>query len=278
MFLISCLSSIQSVTRSCPTLYHPMDCKHARPPCPSPTPGVLNSCPLSWWCHPTISSSVIPFSSCLQSFPASGSFPVSQLFTSGGQNIGISASASVLPMNLQDWFPLGWTGWISLQSKGLSRVFSNTTVQKHWFFNDKPSLWSSSQALWSKSQLWLLKTKIRPIFKDSCNVLSSFLLTVSFDRTNWPSCLQKVFNLPCLCYLNFTPSKHKTCVWELYFYFELRNPSPTYFVYLYWHLPSNIKNNINYSIPIDLRENLSLLTLWPCPVYTHKKEVLHQFI
>ena len=93
-----------------------------------------NSCPLSWWCYPTISSSVIPFSSCFQSFPASGSFPMSQLLASGGQSIGASASTSVLPMNIQDWFSLGWTGWISLQSKGLSRVLSNTTVQKHQFF------------------------------------------------------------------------------------------------------------------------------------------------
>ena len=107
--------------------------QHARPPCLSPTPGVYsNSCPLSWWCHPTISSSVIPFS-CPQSFPASGSFQMSQFFASGGQNIGISASTSVLPVNTQDWSPLGWTGWISLQSKGLSTVFSNTTVQKHQF-------------------------------------------------------------------------------------------------------------------------------------------------
>ena len=106
--------------------------QHARPPCPSPTPGVHpDSCPLSRWCHPTISSSVIPFSSCPQSFPASGSLPMSQLLASGGQSIGVSASTSVLPMNTQDWYPLGWTGWISLQSKGLSRVFSNTTVQKH---------------------------------------------------------------------------------------------------------------------------------------------------
>ena len=110
----------------------PCESQHARPPCPSPTPGVYpNSCPSSRWWHPAISSSVIPFSSCLQSFPASGSFPMSQLFTWGGQSIGVSASVSVLPMNTQDWFPLGWTGWISLQSKGLSRVFSNTTVQKH---------------------------------------------------------------------------------------------------------------------------------------------------
>ena len=106
--------------------------QHNRSPCHSPTPEVYsNTCPLSWWCHPTISSSVIPFSSYLQSFPASGSFQINQVFTSGGQSIGVSASASVLPMHIQDWFPLGWTGWISLQSKGLSRVFSNTTVQKH---------------------------------------------------------------------------------------------------------------------------------------------------
>ena len=106
--------------------------QHARPPCPSPPPGVYsNSCPLSWWCHPTISSSIVPFSSCLQSFPASESFQISQFFESGGQSIGLSASASILPMNIQGWFLLGWTGWISLQSKGLSRVFSSTTVQKH---------------------------------------------------------------------------------------------------------------------------------------------------
>ena len=103
-----------------------------------------DSCPSSRWCHPAILSSVVPFSSCLQSFPASGSFPMSQLFESGGQSIGVSASASVLPMNIQDWFPLGWTGWISLQSKGLSRVFSNTTVQKHQLFGAQLSLWSNS--------------------------------------------------------------------------------------------------------------------------------------
>ena len=108
----------------------PHELQHARPPCPSPTPVVYpDSCALNWWCHPTISSSVIPFSSCLQSFPASGSFQMSQLFAWGGQSIGISASASVLPMNTQDWSPLGWTGWISLHSKGLSRVFSNTTIK-----------------------------------------------------------------------------------------------------------------------------------------------------
>ena len=107
---------------------------HTRLPCPSPTPGVCpNPCPSSRWCHPTISSSVIPFSSCLQSFPASGSFPMSQVFTSGGQSTGVSAS--VLPTHIQDWFPSGWTGWIPLLSKWLSRVFSNTTVQKHQFFS-----------------------------------------------------------------------------------------------------------------------------------------------
>ena len=119
----------------------PHGLQHARPPSPSPTPGVYsNSCPLSWWCHPAISSSVVPFSSCLQSFPASGTFPMSQFFASGGQSIGVSASASVLPMTIQDWFPLGWTGWISLLSKGLSSVLSNTVVQNHQFFSAQLSL------------------------------------------------------------------------------------------------------------------------------------------
>ena len=118
-----------SVTQSCLTLW-PHGLQHARLPCAPPPPRVnSNSCPLSQWCHPTISFSVISFSSRLQSFPASGSFPMSQLFASGGQSIKVSPSASVLPMNTQDWFPLGWTGWISLQSKVLSRAFSNTTVQ-----------------------------------------------------------------------------------------------------------------------------------------------------
>ena len=119
----------------------PHGLQHARPPCSSPTPvACSNSCPSSQWCHPTISSSVIPFSSCRQSFPASRPFPMSQFFSSGGQGTGVSASASVLPMNVQDWSPLGWTGWISLQSKGLSRVFSNTTVRKHQFFGIQLSL------------------------------------------------------------------------------------------------------------------------------------------
>ena len=119
----------------------PHGLQHARPPCPSPTPRVYpNSYPLSQWCHPTISSSVIPFSSGLQSFPTSGSFLVSQFFTSDGQIIGVSVSASVLPMNIQDWFPVEWTDWISLQSKGLSRVFSNTTVQKHQLLGTHLSL------------------------------------------------------------------------------------------------------------------------------------------
>ena len=118
---------------------------YTRPPCPSPTPAVHpNSCASSRWCHPAVSSSVIPFSSCLQSFPASGSFPMSQHFAWGGQSTGFSAVASVFPMNTQDWSPLGWTGWISLQSKGLSRVFSNTTVQKHQFFGTQLSSQSNS--------------------------------------------------------------------------------------------------------------------------------------
>ena len=117
----------------------PHGLQHAKLPCPPLSPGVCSkSCPLSQWCHPTISSSVIPFCSCLQSCPASRSFPMSQFFTSGRKSIG--ASASVLPMNIQDWFPLGWIGWISVQSRGLSRVFSNTTVQKHQFFSAQLSL------------------------------------------------------------------------------------------------------------------------------------------
>ena len=127
--------------------------QHARSPCPSPTPGVHpNLCPSSWWCHPTISSSIVPFFSCPQSLPASGSFPMSQLFTWGGQSIGVSAS--VLPMNTQDWSPLGCTGWISLQSKGLSRVFSNTTVQKHQFFSAQLLSFLHSPALTSVHDHW----------------------------------------------------------------------------------------------------------------------------
>ena len=123
----------------------PHELQHTRPPCPSSTPGdYSNSCPSSRWCHPAISSSVVQFSSCLQSFPASGFFPMSQLFAWGGQSIGVSASASVLPMNTQDWSPLGWTGWISLQSKEFSRVFSNTIVHKHQFFGAQLSLQSNS--------------------------------------------------------------------------------------------------------------------------------------
>ena len=127
--------------------------QHARPPSTPPTPGVYSSsCTLSWWCHPTIPSSVVPFFSCLQSFPASRSFQMSHLFAWGSQSIRVSASASVLPMNIQDWFPLGWTGWIFSLSKGLSRVFSNTTVQKHQFFSSQLSLQPNSHI-----HTWLLE-------------------------------------------------------------------------------------------------------------------------
>ena len=135
------VSSVQfscSVVSDSLQLHEP---QHARPPGPSPTPGVYpNPYPLSQWFHPAISFSVVPLSSCPQSFPALGSFPISQLFTQGGQSIGVLASRSVLPMYIQDWSPLAWTGWISLQSKGFSRVFSNTTVQKHQFFGTQLSL------------------------------------------------------------------------------------------------------------------------------------------
>ena len=143
--MIFTFSSVQFSRSVMSDSLRPHEPQHARPPCPSPAPGVhTNPCPLSQWCHPTISSSVIPFSSCPQSLPASGSFQMSQLFASGGQSIGVSVSTSVLPMNTQDSSPLGWTGWISLQSKGLSRVFSNTTVQKHQFFGTQLSSQSNS--------------------------------------------------------------------------------------------------------------------------------------
>ena len=141
----------------------PHESQHTRPPCPSPTPGVhSDSCPSSPWCHPAISSSVIPFSSCPQSLPASRSFPMSQLFAWGGQSIGVSASASVLPMNTQDWSALGWTGRISLQSKGFSKVLSNTTVQKHQFFGAQPSSQSNSHI-----HTWPLETVSDFIFLGS---------------------------------------------------------------------------------------------------------------
>ena len=147
------LDSIQLSHSAVSDSLTPHGLPHNRPPCQSPTPGVYsNSCPSSQYCHPTISSSVVPFSSHLWSVPASGFFPMSQFFTLGGQSIGVSASASVLPMNIKDWFPLGWTAWISLQSKGLSRVFSNTTVQKHQFFG--PQLSSQSN---SHIHTWLLE-------------------------------------------------------------------------------------------------------------------------
>ena len=144
-------SSVQSLTVS--DFLRPHGLQHARLPCPSPTPTAYsNSCSSFWWCHPTISSSVVPFSSCLQSFPVAGSIPMSQFFVLGDQNIGAPASASVIPINIQDWFPLELTGWISLQSKGLSWVFSNTTVQKHQFFGTEISLYSDSHI-----HTWLLE-------------------------------------------------------------------------------------------------------------------------
>ena len=161
LYLYAYLYYLENV---CPSIYQfshsvvsdslqPRGLQHARLPCSSPTPGAYSdSSPLSWWCHPAISSSAFPFSSCLQSFPALESFQMSQFLTSGGQSIGVSASTLVLPMNIQDWFPLGWTDWISLLSKGLSRVFSNTTVQKHKFFGTQPSSQSNSHI-----HTWLLE-------------------------------------------------------------------------------------------------------------------------
>ena len=159
----------------------PHGLQHARLPCPSLSPRVcLNSHPLSWWCHPTISSSVISFSSRLQSFPASGSFLMSQLFESGGPSIGASASASVLPMNIQDWFPLGWTGWISLLSKGLSRVFSNITVQKHLFFGAQLFFivqLSHPYMITGKIIALTIWTFVGKVMSFLCNMLSRFVIT-----------------------------------------------------------------------------------------------------
>ena len=157
------ISSVQFSHSVVPNSLWPHELQHTRPLCPSPTPEVyLNSCPLSRWCHPTTSSSLGPFSSRLQSFPVSGFFffffQMSQFFTSGGQSIWVLASASVFPMNTQDWFPLGWTGWISLPSKGLSRLFSNTTVQKHQFFGTQLTLQYNSHIhtwLLEKPEVWL---------------------------------------------------------------------------------------------------------------------------
>ena len=140
----TCCHQFSSVAQLCLALCDHIDCSTPGFPVHHQLPVYSNSCLLSWWCHPTTSSSVIPFSSCLQSFPASWSFPMIQFFASGGQSIGVSPLASILSMNIQDWFPLGWTGWIFLQSKGFSRVFSNITVWKHQFFRAQLSLWSNS--------------------------------------------------------------------------------------------------------------------------------------
>ena len=155
-----------------PNSWWPHGLQHARLPCPSSTPRIYsNSCQLSQWCHPTISSSVVPFSSHLQSFPASGSFPLSQFFTSGGQSIGVSASASALPMHIQDWFTLGWTGWVFLWSKGLSRVFSNTIAQKHQFLAlfivqlSHPFMTTGKTIAWSR---WTFVSKVMSLLLICC--------------------------------------------------------------------------------------------------------------
>ena len=182
----------------------PLGLQQARPPCPSPTPGVYsNSCPLSQQCYPTISSSVIPFSSCLQSFPASGYFQMSQFFASGSKNIGVSASTSVLPMNTQDWSPLGWAGWISLQSKGLSRVFSNTKVQKH-------QLWRSAFFMVQLSHPYMTTGK-----------------AIALTRWNFvDKVMSLLFNMPSRFVIAFLPrSKHLFDVHYLKSYIGFLFPS-----------------------------------------------------
>ena len=151
--------------------------QHTRLLCPSPIPRTCsNSSSSSWWCYSIISSSVVPVSSCLQSFPASGSIQMSQFFTSDGQSIGASASASVLPMNIQDWFPLGWTGWISLLFKGLSRVFSNTTVQEYQFFGAQLSLWSNSYPYTTTGKTLTIWTFVGKVMSLLFNTLSRFVI------------------------------------------------------------------------------------------------------
>ena len=172
-------SSVQSSRSVMSDYLWPHGLQHTMPPCPSPSPGACsNSCALSLWCHPTISSSVIPFSSCPQSFPASGSFPMSQFFASGGQSIGVSASASVFPMNIQDWSPLGWTAWISLQAKGPSRVFSSTKLWKHQFLGAQLSFWSNSHLYMTTEKIialtiWTLVCKLVSLI---FNTLFSFVI------------------------------------------------------------------------------------------------------
>ena len=201
----------------------PHELQHARPPCLSPTPRVHpNPRPLCWWCHPTISSSVVPFFSCPQSFPVSGHFQVSQLSASDGQRIGVSASASVLPMNTQDWSPLGWTVWISLQSKGLSRVFSNTTVQKYEFFGAQLSSQSNSHPYTTTGKIIALtrRTFVGKVMSLLFNMLSRFVITF-LPRSkrlliSWLQSPSAVILEPpkiksaivCYIYLKIVPSPH----------------------------------------------------------------------
>ena len=233
-------SSVQLL--SCLSLW-PHGLQHARLPCPSPTPGAYsNSCPLSQWCYSTISSSVVPFSFHLQSFPASGYFPMRQFFASGGQSTGVPTSTSVLPVNTQDWSPLGWTGWISLQSKGLSRVFSNTTVQKHQFFSAQLSLHSNSHIhTWPLATIALTRqTFVGKVMSLLFNMLSRLVITflprskgLSVSWLQSPSAVifgdQK--DKVCYCFLIYLPwsdgtRSHDLSFWMINFFFSL--PSFTF--------------------------------------------------
>ena len=192
---------MSSVQFSCSVVSNSLQPHEPQHTCPSPTPRVYpNPCPLSRWCHPSISPSVVPFSSCPQSLPASGSFPMSQLFASGGQSIGVSASASVLPMNTQDWSPWGWTGWISLQFKGHSRVFSNTTVQKHQFFCAQLSLYFNSHPYMNTGKIitlarWTFVVKVMSLL---FNMLSRWVYIYIYTYTDISVYLRLLIFLPAI--------------------------------------------------------------------------------
>ena len=241
------LSSVQFSRSVVSNSLRPRGLQHARPPCPSPTPRVYsNSCPLSQRCHPAISSPVVPFSSRPQSFQASGSFPVSQFFTSGGQRIGVSASASALPMNTQDWSPLGWTGWISLQSKGLSRVFSNTTFEKHRLSYTVTNLYFICVYIYTHVYVCTYSHRYFPLMAIwlSCN----YLLTVH-SPPHW----FRTFSLACTQFCSVCVSTYVCCPVCCSLYTHVPTPSGSHKCSFVRHL--NVLRG--WPFLINLRRSLS---------------------